>query len=536
MGAGDDAGGQADDDSVELTGTALGRPGAPVAGWARLGAKGERRFVAGALVLRTDDGREVEITEVGRANIEPVARHEQPWHTLEQLPGASLCVADAPAPDREVELATALVLGGQRVAVFGLVQRRDFVAAATGAPTAAGAFRQPAAQQVSAVAARLLAVGDDCEDRLGRMRAAEQRAAAKAAARRATPAAAPSSSAARSPAGAASASPARPDGPLRDRLQHNLGLLIMLGCVAVAGVLVVLLPRGRDALLAMAALALTLPAVLDALMLPRFRSLGGKPLSLEAPGVAYFIGVGLALAMLLGVAQAGARPQDLDRARTMQLMGLFAGLVGVGVSLYCVATGRQRRRLIKLLADAPAHASPPADGAWGHLEGRMVQMKGTAVAGVQAGFASGVRRTWWGTATKDSTGARHRNVSDSAFEHATPSFQLEQGEQRVTVQAAGALWWSSAHIDQSTGTDKADIADVIAADCPLRVVARAQGGVLIKTGEDSLLLFAVAPGREVAATLRQLRRREQLGVALAGLGAAGLLVQLVRALVRAAQG
>ena len=146
----------------------------------------------------------------------------------------------------------------------------------------------------------------------------------------------------------------------------------MLGCVAVAGVLVALLPRGRDALLAMAAMALTLPAMLDALLLPRFRSLGGKPRSLEAPGVAYFIGVGLALAMLLGVA--------------------------------------------------------------------------------------------------------------------------------------------------------------------LRVVARAQGGALVKTGEDSLLLFAVAPGRDVAATLRQLRWREQLGIALAGAGAAGLLLQLVRALVRVAQG
>ena len=104
------------------------------------------------------------------------------------------------------------------------------------------------------------------------------------------------------------------------------------------------------------------------------------------------------------------------------------------------------------------------------------------------------------------------------------------------MQAAGALWWSAAHIDQTTGTDKADIADVIAADCPLRVVARAQGGVLVKTGEDSLLLFAVAPGQDVASTLRRLRWREQLGVALAGAGAAGLLLQLVRALVRVAQG
>jgi len=531
MGAGDDAESQLDD-GVELTGTALGQPGVPVAGWARLGAKAERRFVASSLRLRTDDGREVEITEIGRASIEPVARREQPWHTLEQTPGASLCVADAPAPDREVELSTALVCGGQRIAVFGPVLRRDFAPAA--AASEAGAFRQPAAQQVSAVAARLLAIGDDCEARLRRMRAAEQRAASKAVARRAAPSAATSTGSA-----STRAASALPDGPLRDRLQRNLGLLIMLCCVAVEGVLVALLPRGRDALLAMAAMALTLPAALDALLLPRFRSLGGKLRSLEAPGVAYFVGVGLALAMLLGVAQSGARPQDVDRARTMELLGLFAGLAGVGVSLYLVTSGRQRRRLIKLLADAPAHASPPADKVWGHLEGRIVQMKGTPVAGVQAGFASGVHRTWWGTASKDSTGARHRNVSDSAFEHATPTFQLghvRDGEQRTTVQADGALWWSAVHVNQATGTDKADVADVIAADCPLRVVARAQGGVLVKTGEDSLLVFAVAPGQDVATTLRRLRWREQLGVALAGAGAAGLLVQLVRALVRTAQG
>lgn len=534
MGAGDDGAGELDD-SVELTGTAVGQPGEPVGGWARLGAKGERRFVASGLRLRTDDGREVELTELGRASIEPVTRREQPWHTLEHSPGASLCVAEAPAPDREIELATALICGGQRVAVFGLVQRRDF--AATAAASEAGAFRQAAAQQVGAIAARLLAIGDDCEARLQRMRAAEQRAAEEAAARRATPAAAPSTGPARTRAASA-----RPDGPLRDRLQRDLGLLIMLGCVAVTGVLAVLLPRGRDALLAMAALALTLPAALDALVLPRFRSLGGKLPSLEVPGVAYFIGVGLALAMLLGVVQSGARPQDVDRARTMQLMGLFVGLAGVGVSLYLVATGRQRRRLIKLLADAPAHASPPADKVWGHLDGRMVQMKGTPVGGVQAGFASGVHRTWWGSASKDSTGARHRNVSETAFEHATPSFQLERigdagdAARRTTVQAAGALWWSAVHLDQPTGTDKADVADLIAADCPLRVVARAQGGVLVKTGADSLLVFAVAPGADVATTLRRLRWREQLGIMLAGAGATGLLVQLVRALVRVAQG
>ena len=90
--------------------------------------------------------------------------------------------------------------------------------------------------------------------------------------------------------------------------------------------------------------------------------------------------------------------------------------------------------------------------------------------------------------------------------------------------------------DQPTGTDKADVADPIAADCPLRVVARAQGGVLVKTGADSLLVFAVAPGADVATTLRRLRWREQLGIMLAGAGATGLLVQLVRALVRVAQG
>ena len=78
------------------------------------------------------------------------------------------------------------------------------------------------------------------------------------------------------------------------------------------------------------------------------------------------------------------------------------------------------------------------------------------------------------------------------------------------------------HLSQNTGSnsigDSSVSADVIGEHHPVRVVGRAKDGVLVKGGEASLLVFAVARGGDVGKTLRRMRRRERVSLALALMG------------------
>src|SRR5687768_3321855 len=101
-----------------VRGTVIGDAGAPVAGWVSLGKKQPQRWISHVVRIKSDDGREITIEDLGSDTIAPVTREPAKWRDIEGDELAKLCTREAPAPDVDVDFTTALLRGGDPIVAW----------------------------------------------------------------------------------------------------------------------------------------------------------------------------------------------------------------------------------------------------------------------------------------------------------------------------------------------------------------------------------------------------------------------------------
>lgn len=454
-----------------MRGRVEGPPDEPIAGWASLGG-GERRWIGRELRVTTDEGTEVLVTITCAEACAPVSRQRARWRDLEADALARRFADEAPAPDLEVELVTAVLRGGEPVVAWGDVE-------AEGPAAAAGqSFREAPPRVVTRLGALALATGSDREQLVSRAIAAHEKEAA-----RARTVSAPRPALARVVS----------DPDHTNRLGPNYPLYAALAALP----LTLALAWAHDdlALGALAASAIALaPLALDAAFLPRFRE-GTAPLpEHDIPTVAaIFTGLGAVL-FAFWTARDG---------------GQLRGAIGTSVAAIgcALATGwlwwatRSRLKWLEMMVAAPPHPHPLPDGVWGASDGTFGG-RVVAVGSENTWSGSGKNATVWSSPVASI-------ASDATFTTTAGTLRVGLGR---------ALWISMTSHHERKAEKRSVTTEVIHERTPARVVGRAQGGALVRGGEGSLLVFASGIGTDVARELRRLRNRERLArlMALAG--------------------
>lgn len=511
-------------DDAEVCGVVVGAPGELIAGWARLGQRGTRNVLRAPVTIRTDDGHEVKLEKLEDATLGPVRRRKAEWQAHEMDALTALCLDEAPAPDVEVELVTARICGGDRIAVSGTVVERGF---ATDASSADGAFRTAAESTVSVLKPAFVATGDDAVVQLAQL--------IEASAKRPEP---PVSSPAPKPAPAkvAPAPVAKPKPPsgIHDRLAPTFAPWIALALIAASAALAVLFPERRDLALLVAGVCAALPLAYDVGKLPPFRVLPpGLRKNTHPSSVTFLV---LAMITVVGAmwattAAQSRKPDEQASAVWLRKGALVGGALTAACIGWCISASRGRRRLMGLIERAAPHPQPLVDGVWGSTEGTIAFQKAGAPRVNEVPHAVTDGEHIRATGTRNSKGV-WSGSNTTNLQGAVSELEVVHAAGRTRVGTHGGLWWSSVHYDRSTPDfSKTDRVDVIPEGAQLRVVGRAKGGVLVKGGAESLLVFAVGAGRDVAGELRALRRRDQLALGFAGGGLLAIVAGLVHAIV-----
>lgn len=441
-----------------VTGVVVGDEGREVGGYAKLGPHGERRTIGDRVVVRTDDGHEVQLVELAAATIQPLVSRKAPWSELEEVPGARACIDDAPAPDVVTELSAAVVRSGERIAAWGPVLEQAF-------DGTSGHYRSAAQRRIVRLAPTLVVLGHGCEERLAALREAQVRAGASV-----KEAAEPSLSL-----------PARSSTPWYELRSVPLGVWVMLPAVLVFTL--VAAARWFDPSMAIVSLgaAFVFPLASQGLAL-RFRD-ERQPAEERASAVwlARLYGIGALCIWILAVAAYGS-PRNYS---SIPLVALLGGLLTTGTASALLVASRRERRLLRTILEAPAHADPISDRVWGAIEGRARGAEQNVVVADEPCIVA--------------SGARQQGEELETIAVCQDSFVVGS----VTVRPRGMLWFSttSRDVESRLGTL---LVDVIREAANVRVVGRAKDGVLAKGGEESLLVFATDTDGDPLATAQKL--------------------------------
>ncbi|MFN0250813.1 MAG: hypothetical protein ACKV2T_28320 [Kofleriaceae bacterium] len=458
----------------------LGDEGTIVGGRVKLGANGTWHAISKVVKLRTGEGHEVELVEIEHATIDPVVTTKADWGDLEKEPGALACVDEAPAPDVTAELYSSHIRGGQRIAAWGEVREHVL-----DGEVGVGAYRESAKRRVVVMAPSMVFLGDNCVERLERLRA--------------TPAHEPL----RSPSEAAPKLPeTTPWGELR---VVPVGIFATVPVVVLFGVLAVVRNAASpSAALALIGAALVLPLASQALG-HGFIVEDAKPSETRRTVAMLFAGtLGITcLFALWGYSSAAA----FD---SLRLVGLAGGLVLLASCVALVLMTRHRRRCMRLIANAPAHADPIVDGVWGALDGAATADGNVFVAGEPVVVAYGIK-----FASEDSETIRETQLS----------FHVRG----VQVRIRGMAWFSTISRDVETRLGMLSV-DMIRDGAKVRVVGRAKGGVLAKGGEQSLLVFAMDLDGDPIVAARRFAWWDRAVVGLTIAGSAGMIAGVSLAL------
>lgn len=444
-----------------VTGVVVGDAGREIGGYAKLGPHGERRTIGERVVVRTDDGHEVELVELAAATIQPLVSRKAPWSELEEVLGARVCIDDAPAPDVVTELIVAVVRAGERIAAWGPVLERAFEGTS-------GHYRSAAQRRIVRLAPTLVVLGHGCEERLAALREAQVVRAGASVEAASEP---PLSSHARSAT------------PWYELRTVPLGLWVMLPAVLVFSLVAGL--RWFDPSMALVSLgaALVLPLASQCLAL-RFHD-ERQPAETRASAVwlARLYGIGALCIWILAVAAYGT-PRNYS---SIPLVALLGGLLTIVTASALLVASQRERRLLRTILEAPAHADPISDRVWGAIEGRARGAEQSVVVADDPCIVA--------------SGARQQGEELETIAVCQDSFVVGG----ITVRPRGMLWFSTTSRDVESRLGTLHV-DVIREGAKVRVVGRAKDGVLAKGGEDSLLMFATDRDGAPLATAQKLVR------------------------------
>jgi hypothetical protein len=471
---------------VVVHGAVIGEAGKPVAGWVSLGASQPQRWLSRTVRIASDEGHEITVEDLGGEAIAPVTKREVVWSDFEKDELSSLLVRDAPAPDVEVKLHDAILRGGDHVSVWGDVTDRGYVGGDSQRGSVEGG--------ITRIRAWLLSYGENAARLLDERKQAqldEQRKEAEQAAKVGS----------RSTTDAAKKTKSKPvDTRAFEPIFANLPLFVAIAGLAVCAICAVATDRFHGFLKAAAVVAWA-PIALDTLLLRRFRSGARAPTSLDGITFAYAIVALIVLFFEFSVTFGDPDPAKMRGAMFFTLIGACA--TGITVLIGWLLT-RSRRRYLAILANAPPHADPTPDGAWGASVGRFSKQ----VLNVGQDFTT-------------SGSGKNATVRSSAFCTVEPQAPLlRDGKSTIHVQVSEAAILTLANVHSSTGAKTSRSAHYIDATTPVIAAGRATDGVLRKGGEASLIVFASAPGTNVVVELAKLRRREWFAAALAVVGVA----------------
>jgi hypothetical protein len=466
-----------------VSGVVIGDAGALVGGRVKLGANGTWHAITKVVKMRTDEGHEVELVDLERATMDPVVTQKADWRDLETEPGAFACVDEAPAPDVTAELYSSHVRGGQRIAAWGEV-REHVLDGGSG-----GAYRESAKRRVIVMAPSMVFVGDNCIERLERLRATPAH----------TPLRPPPRSApAETPVVSTEASPW---GELR---AEPVGLVAMVPVIVLFGILwAVRTGANPSAALVIIGAALALPLA--------SQGLGYGFIDEEVKPNMASRAVAMLFAGMLGVTCVLALwgYSSVPAFDNLCIVGAGGGVALLAFCIALVVMSRKRRRYLRLVVDAPLHSDPIVDGVWGALEGTATADGEVLVDGQRCIVAYGIAY-----AAEDSESVRLSQIS------------FHVGD--VQVRIRGMLWFSTISRDVKSRLGKLSV-DLIRDGARVRVVGRVKDGVIAKGGEQSLLVFATDRDGAPLAAAKRIARWDLVALVMACVGIAGVVAGIVLA-------
>jgi hypothetical protein len=269
-----------------------------------------------------------------------------------------------------------------------------------------------------------------------------------------------------------------------DRLSTNYGLWIATPPLVLLVILTLVWPERRSPLLVGAAAIAWLPVVLDALVIPRFR-VGIRDLpSLEIPGTAYFIALGLVSS---GTFALGFDPTNVDPAKAPVVrvaLPVIATIAGVA-ALWCASSTRARRRDIARLLSSEATT--------GTLDGPPVLC------------IYGNEYVRYGSSVRESPLRKSENQA-----------RVQSPFDRRTLDLATTSWLST--VQHHSRVDNTTVSGPALLDGQSVLVCGGMGG--------PALLFAASANTDVRAQARRLQRRERVALGFAMFGV-GLLVAAI---------
>jgi hypothetical protein len=496
-----------------LRGYVIGEEGKPIAGWVSLGLEHPQRWISHSVRIETDEGYEVTVEELAGDSIVPVTKLDVKWGDIEHDEIAQLCYREAPPAEVEVQFRDAIIRGGDPIVVWGEVADHGY---AGGEDTQSPAYRGGTVRTISRLSARVVAYGENCEQFFSD---AQARWVAK---HTVAPATSPSRS--KSMTAAPAPLPTMPtvsDRDYRNRIAFNLPLAISMFIMLGAFTVGILTHQMRPMMLAAAAAACA-PLACDAWIVGRFRMGHLPPPPLEVATVGYLVcavaTIVLGIAMSIGEIEEG-------KAEGMRAFSYLFAIGAVASTVWIWVATRKRREWVGILHKAPTHMEPLRDGVWGASDGTFSSEV----------MSIGEMYTEFGTAVKSAAGLKTRTVKTEKYANLTYEAELmTSAERRIRrVRLAEASILTMVHLDRSTGAGKGIRADVITARTPVRLVGRPQNGVfvksgvVVKSGEASLLVFASGIGTNVASELRRLYLRDWTGQILAGVAVVCLVLAFV---------
>jgi hypothetical protein len=495
-------------EETTLEGTVL--TGGIVLQHATLEVSGEKRTAHRSLAFELDTDAGTVVVEVDDdTRVVPESTLEERWEALEGRPEAELLRDAGPAPDADVRFVHATVLGGDRVAVRGLV---------VSAEVPGGTYRQAKERRVTVVRARLVGVGDA-------PRAAIDRADAPPEPARRTKK--------DKKKGKGRAAAERSEGDksgLLSRVGRGLLALVAAGGAMLLGVGAAYhddLPYRLDLLVCGASLALVGLASLRLVRRPLVFVSGQGAIDTPAPGVLVASVAGTLALLAPMILLFADRPGNMyeDQRIYQGPVGFAMWSLALGTFAAAVLKGEwHSSRLVSRALSAKPHASPPVNGQWGWTEGVVRRAALQPPGGGKAALALLHEQEWCEGSSP--------NI-DTERAEAKP-FVLERDDgTKLGVDGAKATW-STTHrrtlAAMATAANKKVVlaVDLVPEDARALVVGRvradAQGPRMDAFGKGSLVVFADASPRW---TLRKAWWSGRLLAALLALLALALAVLTV---------